>query len=210
MKNFKKIIDISLPIYPGMIRYPKNPLVRFKRIRSGGQHPSELTEIKLGTHTGTHVDAPRHVFKNKKTLDKLPISLFVGPCRVLDMTNVREVIKVVDLRPKKIKKGERILFQTRNSSRGYKKFRRDFIALDGPAADFLAKKGIILVGTDYLSIKKSGDKDHRAHSSLLANNIVIFEGLNLSDVKEGRYFFVGLPLKLISTDGAPARALLLQ
>ena len=210
MRNYKKIIDISLPIYPGMIRYPKNPAVRFKRIRGGGSHSSELTELALGSHTGTHVDAPRHVFKNKKTLDQLPISLFVGQCRVLDMTHVQYVIKVHDLQPKKIKRGERILFKTNNSTRGYKKFRSDFIALDGQAADFLAKKSVVLVGIDYLSVKKKGDKDRRAHLSLLEKNIVIFEGLNLSGVREGYYFFVGLPLKLIKTDGAPARVFLLQ
>lgn len=210
MKDYKKIIDISLPIYPGMIRYPKNPPVRFKRQRGGGSHPAELTEIQLGSHTGTHVDAPRHVFKNKKTLDKLPLTSFVGTCRVLDMRHVHEVITVDDLKPHHIKKGERILFKTRNSSRGYAKFRKDFVALSGDAADMLAKRGVVLVGIDYLSIKKKGDKDHRAHLALLKKDIVILEGINLIKVKPGEYFLVTVPLSLQGTDGAPVRAVLLQ
>lgn len=112
----------------------------------------------------------------------------------------------------KFKKGERILFKTKNSLRSYNKFRRDFIALSGEAADYLAKKDIALVGIDYLSIKKKGDSDHRAHLSLLNKDIPIIRRtfFEKCEMKAGRYFLAALPLALKKTDGGPLRAVLLK
>lgn len=202
-----KIIDITHPISESMPIYPKNPKVSFKTFEG---KTSTHTEISLGTHTGTHIDAPRHVFKNGKTVDKIDIYVLYGPCRVLDMTKAKIKITVDDLKPHRIKKGERILVKTRNSQRGWKKFYSDFVYLDGDAADYLAQKSIALFGIDYLSVKKKGGNDNRPHTSLLRKGVVIFEGLNLKNVSEGKYQFVGLPLLLKRLDGSPARAILIQ
>lgn len=198
------VIDISVAIHTRMVIYPRNPPVR---IRPVGDF---LSEITMGTHTGTHVDAPRHAWKEGSGVDQINLQKCVGPCRVLDMTHVKNGIHVADLRSLRIQQGERILVKTRNSKRGYKKFFSDFVYLDGDAATFLAKRGIALFGTDYLSVKQRGNPDNRPHTELLKKKIVIFEGLDLSKVKPGRYTFVGLPLKLTGLDGSPARAVLLQ
>jgi arylformamidase len=79
--------------------------------------------------------------------------------------------------------------------------------VDGDAADYLAERGIILLGIDGLSIKKRGGEDARAHTSLLSKGIVIFEGLDLSGVEPGTYQFIGLPLRFTDLDGSPARAI---
>lgn len=198
------VIDISVAIHTQMVVYPKNPVVLFK---PAGDF---LSEITMGTHTGTHVDAPRHAWKNGSGVDQIDLQKCVGPCRVLDMTHIKEGIRVEDLRPLRIQKGERILVKTRNSKRGYKKFFSNFVYLDGDAATFLAKQGIVLFGIDYFSVKQRGVPDNRPHTELLKKKIVIFEGLDLSKVKPGRYTFVGLPLKLQGLDGAPARVVLLE
>jgi arylformamidase len=99
--------------------------------------------------------------------------------------------------------------KTSNSLRGYDRFYADYVWLDGDAAIFLAGKGIALFGIDYLSVKQKGGADNRPHTALLDKDIVIFEGLDLSAVEPGRYFFAGLPLRLVGLDGAPARAVLL-
>lgn len=203
----KKIVDISLSLEEGMITYPDNPPFVIEDASGATSSRSIMT---IGTHTGTHIDAPRHVFKDGKGLNKIPLARYVGPCRVLDLTKSKEAVTVADLEKFNIKKGERILVKTRNSKRGFKAFYDDYVYLDGDAADYLVKKGITLFGIDALSVKKRGGTDHRPHLSLLKKGIVIFEGLDLSKAMPGTYTFVGLPLKLGDVDGAPARAILIQ
>lgn len=208
MSNFtpKKIIDISLALKEGMIIYPDNPPLT---IEDASGPTSSRSILTIGTHTGTHIDAPRHVFKDGKGIDKIPLARYVGTCRVLDLTKAKGAITISDLEKFRIKKGERILAKTHNSKRGFKTFYDDYVCLDGDAADYLVKKEIVLFGIDSLSVKKRGSTDHRAHLSLLKKDIVIFEGLDLSKAPAGSYIFVGLPLKLGDIDGAPARAILI-
>ncbi len=207
MKNyhFKKIIDISLPIHEGMITYPGNPEAHIKQHKGA---MSVHSTIVFGSHTGTHIDAPSHVFEKGKTLDQIPLSQFIGPCRVLDFSQAKEAITAQDLKEHGIKKGERILAKTSNSRRGFRKFYDDYIYLDGDAADYLAKKGIAFFGIDSLSVKKRGSTDLRPHTALLKKNIPIIEGLNFKGVKQGRYYFIGLPLRFDKLDGSPMRAVL--
>lgn len=203
----QKIIDISLALSEKTIVYPNNPEVKLETFRGA---TSTHTKITLGSHTGTHFDAPKHVLEGGVGVDRLDLKKAVGPCRVLDMTRAKEAIGVSDLKKENIKKGERILVKTKNSKRGFEKFYDDYIYLDGEAAEFLAKKQIALFGIDYLSVKKRGGADNRPHTALLKKGIAVFEGLDLSKVKPGKYFFVGLPLKFIGLDGAPARAIILE
>ncbi len=207
MKKDFKVYDISLPLYQGMAVYPENTEFRARPINS---RTSVSSEITIGSHAGTHVDAPKHVFPKGKGVDSLDIQSLIGECRVLDMTKVKKGITVKNLRKARVKKGERILVKTSNSKRGFKNFYKDYVYLDGDAADYLAQKNIRLFGIDYLSIKQKGSPDNRPHTSLLKKNIPIFEGLDLSKIKPGRYFFIGLPLRTKGLDGAPARAVLIQ
>lgn len=200
------IIDITYPIHPKMSVYPGDPKVSIKAIRG---RTSTHSEIFMGSHTGTHIDVPRHMYRFGTAVDKIPLDVFIGPCRVLDLTQVKESIKIQDLKKFAIKKDERILVKTKNSARGMKTWYDDYVYLDGDAADYLAKIGIMLFGIDCLSVKKRGSKDQRPHTSLLKRRIVIFEGLNLAKVAAGRYFFIGLPLKFEGLDGSPARAALI-
>ena len=205
-KNFK-VYDISLPLYQGMLTYPNNPELRIRPLKSKTSYNSEIT---MGSHTGTHVDSPKHVFPKGDGVDKVNLKYLVGECRVLDMTHAKAVISLTDLKKSAIKSGERILVKTRNSLRGFKNFHADYVYLDGEAAAYLAQKKIALFGIDYLSVKKRGSDDNRPHTELLKKKIPIFEGLDLSKVKPGRYFFIGLPLRFKGLDGAPARAILIQ
>lgn len=202
-----KIIDISRQISSKTPVYPKNPKVRIKEHKG---KRSVLSEITFGSHTATHIDAPKHVFKNGAGIDKISLSVFYGPCRVLDMSKVKDTVKIFDLKKYNIKKHERILVKTKNSSRPFKRFYSHYISLDGDAADYLAHIGIQLFGIDYMSIKKKGFPDNRPHTSLLKKKIPIFEGLDLSKAKPGKYTFIGFPLKFGSIDGSPARAVLVK
>lgn len=201
------IIDISLPLNEQTIIYPNNPLLKIEPAQSA---TSALSKVTIGTHTGTHVDAPRHVFSKGPGVDKISLKAFMGTCRVLDMTHVKKGIAVSDLSSVHVKKRERILVKTKNSLRGFKTFREDFIYLESEAAEFLAEKKIALFGIDSLSIKQKGNMDNRAHTALLKKNIPIVEGINLKKVTPGVYTFIGLPLFFTGIDGAPLRAVLVR
>ncbi|NCU41145.1 MAG: cyclase family protein [Candidatus Moranbacteria bacterium] len=202
-----KIYDITRTLSPSTVIYPGNPPVEFEVFEG---ETSTHTKVSFGTHTGTHLDAPKHVFGDGEGVDKISLDILCGECRVLDMRSVKESIKIQDLEPYHIQKGERILVRTKNSENEYKEFTSEYIYLDGDASDWLAEKEIALFGIDYLSIKKRGGEDHRPHTSLLAKGIIIFEGLYLRDREEGAYMFVGLPLKFQGLDGSPVRAILIQ
>jgi len=202
-----KIIDISWILEEHMACYPGNPPYRTAPF---SYKDSTMDEIRMGNHTGTHVDAPRHALRNGATIEKTPLENLIGACRVLDMTHVRKGISVEDLKKERIKKGERILVKTKNSARSTKRFFDDFIYLEGEAAEFLAEKKLKLFGTDYLSVKKKGSEDNRPHTELLKEGTVIVEGLSLKDVASGPYILIALPLKTVGLDGAPARAVLIK
>jgi len=203
-----KIYDISLSLDNKTLIYSGNPEMSIEPHTRVPEYPTNLSKITFGSHTGTHVDAPKHVDNDAIGVDKVSIEACIGPCRVLDMTGAEEKITVADLEKESIKKDERILVKTQNSLRGFDEFHDDSIYLDGGAADWLADRGIILFGIDWLSVKKRGGEDIRPHTSLLSKNIVIFEGLDLSGVEPGEYQFIGLPLKFTDLDGSPARAVL--
>jgi len=202
-----KIYDISWKLHEKIPIYPGNPL--FERIEEKGV-TSVHSRISLGTHTGTHVDAPKHALLNKNGVDTLSLEALIGECRVLDMTGVDKSLKSNDFEQFNIQTGERILVKTKNSLRGHTEWYDDYIYLDGDAADWLAEKKIRLFGIDYLSVKKRGGEDNRPHTSLLEKEIIIVEGLDLSAVSAGNYELVCLPLSLADADGAPARAVLLK
>jgi arylformamidase len=203
-----EIIDISLPIFDGMPVYPGTSETRIKSFRSASGQ-STLSELQITSHAGTHVDAPAHVSEAGDNLSQLDLSIFYGPARVLDLTDCYQAINVSDLEDKNIKPGERILFKTANSKRGFDNFYEDYVYLSADAAKHLGQLGIKLVGIDALSIKKRGDKDNTSHTALLSRGIPIIEGMDLSSAEEGEYTLSAFPIAL-QRDGAPTRAVLIR
>lgn len=203
----RRILDISLPLNETTIVYPGNPPVEFVPEVSLTTK-SRTTKIKMGSHTGTHIDAPSHALEDGKTIEQIPLSSFIGICRVVDLTHCKTEITVEDLEKLGVKKDERILAKTLNSEVGFEVFHPDFVYLSSEGAKYLAKKEIMLFGIDALSLKKKGSTDNTAHTALLSKNIPVLEGLNLQNIEEGSYFLVALPLEFTGIDGAPARVVL--
>lgn len=201
------VIDISLPVKPDGITYPGNPEVTFETLPTTA---NVITKIGLGSHTGTHVDVPSHSIPGGTTIDQIPLELFCGMARVLDLTSAKVSISVFDLESKSIQAGERILLKTSNSARWNEGFFPDFVFLSPEGAAYLASKGVVLVGIDSLSIKQKGNPDNTPHTNLLDKGIPILEGLDLSEVEEGEYELVCFPLKFIGIDGSPVRAVLIK
>jgi len=202
-------IDVSVPVTDGMIHWPDDPQVKLElwnSIEAGD--PANVTRLDLSAHTGTHVDAPRHFFDSGPAIDAMTLAAMIGPARVIEITD-SESVGEAELTAHDPRPGERLLLRTQNSSRPWavEPFREDFVNLAPAAARLLARRGVRAVGIDYLSI--GGMVDGReTHEALLGAGIWIVEGLDLSSVEPGAYEFLCLPLRLVGSDGAPARALL--
>jgi arylformamidase len=192
-----RIIDVSVPVRPGMITYPGDPEVRLERVSSiADGDVVNLSRLDLGVHSGTHVDAPLHFVDGGPSVETLPLDVLVGPCVVVEGLDVAAVPPGA----------ERVLFKTPNGRLWEREeFTEDFAELDGEAARALVAGGVRLVGIDYLSI---GDEE--AHRILLGAGVVAVEGLDLREVEPGEYRLVCAPLKLVGAEGAPARVLLLR
>lgn len=202
-----KFYDVSLPIREGMIVYPGNPKPSIQRYSSIPRNKVNESLITFGSHTGTHVDSKLHIQNDADGAETLPLDCFYGKCKVLDLTHVEKKIHREDLEGYQIKKGDIVLLKTRNSKRGYREFRSDFVHVKLDAAEYLVKAGVKTLGFDYLSAKKYG-RGNEVHEVLI-NNLTLFEGLNLAEVSGGEYIFIGLPLR-INCDGAPARVILVE
>jgi arylformamidase len=200
-----EIIDISVPIRPGMVTYPGDPDVRLERVMSiEDGDVANVSRLDFGAHTGTHVDAPVHFVAGGAGAEALPLDVLVGPAQVVDATALdrldAESLSSLQLA------GERIVLKTRNSELWARDtFAEEFLSFTGDGAAYLVERGVRLVGIDYLSV--GGEE---AHVALLEAGVVAVEGLDLRGVEPGEYQLVCAPLKLVGSDGAPARVLLVR
>ena len=202
-------IDVSVTLHSGVPVWPGTPefsLKWHKRIKDGDECNNGFLETDL--HVGTHIDAPFHFVEGGKTVEQLSLETLIGPAYVVSF-DCEQVISAKDLDSLVIpRRTKRLILKTRNSLLWSKpKFEENFVALTDDAAEWIVKKGIALVGIDYLSIQKYRDKSN-VHNILLEAGIVVVEGLDLRKVEPGEYELICLPLKILGADGAPARVVL--
>lgn len=208
------IYDITVPISGRTPTYPGDPPISIESAAaiSAGDN-ANVTRLKFGAHTATHVDAPAHFIEGAPKADSLPLDVLIGKALVVEVPlDVRAItrghVAALDL-----SQVERVLFQTRNSSfwddigSG---FRTDFTYIEPDAAQALVGAGLRLVGIDYLSVERFKSDRFETHRILLSHNVVIVEGLDLRGIEAGLYELICLPLKIAggTGDGAPARAVL--
>jgi arylformamidase len=173
--------------------------------------PLTLSAYSLGAHSGTHVDAPMHFVRDGASIERLPLSPFIGRARVIDIDDSVQAITAAELGRHQWKGAERVLFRTRSSARGWMSsatFHRDFAYIAPDAAQLLADAGVKLVGIDYISAEQFGAPAPLTHRILLGRGIPIVEGLSLAGVRAGDYDMIILPIKVAGHEGAPARAIL--
>jgi arylformamidase len=207
------IHDLSVGISPNLPVWPGNPGVEISRAQDmdKGDH-ANVSRLSLGVHTGTHVDAPVHFINGAAGVDSLALETLVGPALLIDLPNVA-VVTAADLEGAHIPAGtQRLLIKTHNSAYWAKadtSFHTEFAGVAVDAANWLVAHHVTLVGVDYLSVApwKQGTPTHRA---LLEAGVVIVEGLNLSAIEPGVHAFTCLPMKIVGSDGAPARAIITE
>jgi len=213
MIDSTRIYDVSLPIVTGGLVYPGNPAISItsqQSISQGGS--SNVSRLDFGSHTGTHVDAPKHFFNNGAGVDSIPLEVLMGPARLLAFGDTVMSIGEAELSAHDLTGVTRLLLKTRNSqwlASDSTAFHPDYTYVAPDGAEYLARLGVRLVGVDYLSVEQFHSGHHRTHRTLLERGIVIVEGLLLNEPPAGDYHFRCLPIKLAGLDGAPARAVLI-
>ena len=201
------IIDISVPVRSGMIVWGDEaaPIVeRVSSITEGDGY--NMSRLVLGAHTGTHVDAPLHFIEGGASVESLPLEVLIGPVLVVDARSAAEEIDAESVEREVTAGTERVIFATRNSELWERdRFTNDFVGVSPVAASLLVERGARLVGIDYLSVGSP-----ESHRKLLSDGVVLLEGLDLRGVDAGAYRLVCLPLDIVGSDGAPARAVLIS
>ena len=210
----KRIYDISVTVRTGGLTYPGNPPTSITSQQAIAQGAgANVSRIDMGSHTGTHVDAPKHFFDDGAGVDSLPLDVLIGTARLFAFSDSVTSIGEAELRGQNLTGVTRALFKTRNSAwlaSGSTEFHNDYTYVAPDGAAYLASLGVLLVGVDYLSVEQFHSGHHRTHRTLLERGIVIVEGLQLSEPPAGDYELCCLPVKFAGLDGAPARAVLVQ
>jgi arylformamidase len=165
--------------------------------------------VKMGVHTGTHMDAPRHFIEGAITIDQMPLDATIGRARVIHIHDGKSIGRA-ELEQHAPQAHERLLFKTGNSDQAWKTddFDENFIFIDKSGAEYLAECGVRTVGVDYLSVGGYKQDAVATHVALLGAGIWVIEGLNLSGIEPGAYELICLPLKIVGSDGSPSRAIL--
>jgi arylformamidase len=209
-----RIYDITVPLSRNTPTYPGDPKLELEKWHSLDKgDSSNVTFMRFGAHSGTHVDAPAHFIAGGSPVESLELDKLIGQAQVIEAPSdcecVDEALVKREVRPAT----RRVLFKTKNSAfwtTGSAEFRTDYAYISPEAATLLAGMGVELVGIDYLSVEKFSSNGFQTHLRLLSKGVVIVEGLNLSEVSAGEYELICLPLRIAdgSGDGAPARAVL--
>lgn len=202
-------LDVTVPVSPDSPVWPGDPSPVITAVaRHDGGDTYHLTEVFMGVHSGTHIDAPLHFIAEGKDITQLDLTRMMGTVRILDATAIHR-ISADWLSGHSFDLDEKIIFKTIADTANRSDFMNesDFTALDEKAAKFLVEKGITLVGIDGLSIAV-GDELTQTHRRLLESEVIIIEHLNLHGILPGLYEIIALPMLIAGSEAAPARVLL--
>jgi arylformamidase len=202
--DISRTLQDAIPVWPGDPEFQSS----WAMLRRNGA-PCNVSVFSMGTHTGTHIDAPFHLDDAGDDVAKIKFKNLIGPARVFSISK-GNCIRSADLERLDWKGVERILFKTRNGSQPAKSFESNYTYLDEGASEFLVERGILLVGTDAPSVDFYESSNLPSHQILLNHGTVILEEAELTAVPPGDYELICLPLKLAGLDGSPVRAILLR
>ncbi|MHB8567464.1 MAG: cyclase family protein [Nitrososphaerales archaeon] len=212
--NFDGAVDLTQELANGMPIYPGDTLPVFTRTSTISKNGVNLSSLTIGSHTGTHVDAPLHFVEGGTPVDRIPVASLIGEALVLDLSTKPFGSGIVpqDLQGANVKEGDILLCYTGCSDRwGDPAMNSNFTYLAPEGAKYLVSKKIRAFGIDFLSVEKFHAPSPDTHRELLRNGVLIIESLN-KEIKQfvgKRILFICLPLRFKDGDGAPCRALAL-
>ena len=210
-----KIHDITLNVEPGMLYWrdgkPPEVISVFKLAEGAA---SEVSRWLIGAHTGTHIDAPRHFIATGLTVEQLPLEIFVGPAKVVDLSAQGDApITAATVRGANLNGATRVLFKTSNSAQriGKREFSSNWVGVTSDGAQALVDHGVQLAGIDYVTIE-SDDQTEKwpTHHILCGAGVIILEGADLRGIADGTYFMCCLPMRLKGSEAAATRTILIE
>lgn len=203
----KKYYDLTAKITEKTVVFPGDPEYKSEDICSlaeGSQY--HLCHMHFGNHTGTHIDFPAHVIKEGKTSSDFPIESLIGSGLIIEVPDVEKSISKTFVTSQPILLNDFVFFKTSNSRLPKQgKFTDKYVYIEPEAAEELLKKGVKIVGIDYISVDQYEAEDLPVHKSLLSNDVLIVEGLELNDAPVGRCKIYIMPVNIHEMDGLPAR-----
>lgn len=209
MDYYRKIIDISKSLSHTTAVWPGCDPFRLELNRSYENDNIQDSNLHMNLHTGTHMDAPLHAIENSSSVEELSLHLLIGQAQVVDVRGHKKIDKEILNKACKGKPGNRLLLKTDYSKVPSNTFDEDFPALTFDAAEWVVEQKISVVGIDSPSIQLFSEDENKIHIKLLKSGIPILEHLALSEVNEGLYQLIALPLKIKGAEASPVRAVLL-
>mgnify|MGYP001167410200 CR=1 FL=1 len=215
----RRIIDLTYAIHEGMTTFPVHwhPFVEITQLGRHGIENRETRKVILGTHTGTHMDAPLHFIREGHTIDQVPLELMVGPARLVDFSHAKskQEFGVVDFkRALGRERPERLVLRFDWSRHwGALKYYNEQPFISEDAGQWLIDRGVRLLGMDTPQVDspdngRTGPKDSPLHKIMLGQGCWFVEYMtNLKKIKNPIFEFIVLPLKILGADGAPCRCL---
>lgn len=215
--SYQKIIDISQPVtqktacFPGDVPFSKQVTLSYAQ-----SNVINLTALTMSPHVGSHADAPVHIKGDLGDphcgVGDMPLAPFIGPCTVIDIAQTREPISRALVGKKleaAIKQAPRVLFKTLHKI-DYDTFEEEYAYIADDCATILGELGFCLVGLDTPSVDHVKAKNLTTHHILDKGGLVWLENLDLTQVEEGLYQLIALPLKFMELEASPLRAVLLK
>jgi arylformamidase len=191
-----------MPVYPG------DPPVAFRAHNTIANDAYRVTEVRFGTHAGTHVDAPSHFLETGASVDDMPLAALIGPARVIDLSDVPPGALIGRERLGAVASGERLLLRTDWCRRfGEPAYYEEFPSLAENTVRELANTRVAVLGLETPSLCADHVADAAAHRELLGTGVVIIEGLAALAVLPERVWLIALPLRLVGLDGSPCRVI---
>lgn len=204
-----RIFDVSRPINPSLAVWPGDtPFSAESVMDMSSGHSVNLTTLTMSSHTGTHADAPYHFNNSDITIEKVPLEAYVGPATVVTVGRAEGPLTPADFPNLEWGRVKRLLVHSQASHKPLDEFPTQIVYPSPELADFMARRGIVLFGSDAPSMDDINSKSLPGHNALRRNKIAILEGLLLAGVPDGNYELVALPLKIEGCDGSPVRAIL--
>ncbi|MHB9034973.1 MAG: cyclase family protein [Anaerolineae bacterium] len=203
MRDITRPMSANTPIWQG-----DTPVSVQKAVTSMPGVEVTTSSVSLGSHAGTHVDAPGHIFPGATTVDQLELQRLVGRAAVIDCRGHAEID--ADCLAVKVPAGSQRILIIEDEPQITGDLIVSTIPLTMDAAGWLLDNQIELVGLSGPSVDRFDSSDLSVHKTLLAAGVVIIENLALSEVPAGNYCLVCLPLNLVGADGAPSRVILLD
>ncbi len=210
-----EIFDITQPLHPAIAVYEGDPpftVESVSRVDASDPDTWNTSRLSLGSHCGTHVDAPRHFCDAAAGVESLPLETLCGPVRVVDLRGSGLPIGPALLADRVGDRPERLLLRTDSEGGIGRAFDPRYAHLTEESAGWLRARGIRLVGIDAPSVEAFDSPGMPVHRCLLLQEppVVIVEGLDLRGVDPGDFTLFCLPLAVKGGDGAPARAILVR